>query len=205
MRSQHTVHVAIVAAVVILLTGTLPLAADEAVQNEVDVHLEQAATRADIIDGVRSAILRYPRYNVFDYVEFEVDGGNVRLLGSVLFPWKKSDIESRVARVPGVLAIENDIAVQSTSLFDSELRIALARRIFNDVRFIHYAHRSHPPIRILVDKGNVTLAGWVASPVEKAVLGNIANSALAFSVTNDLHVDGEAPAEDHAQEELTEA
>ena len=118
MRSQHTVHVAIVAAVVILLTGALPLAADDnnaakTVHNNVDVHLEQAATRADIIDGVRSAILRYPRYNVFDYVEFEVDGGEIRLQGSVLHPWKKTAIESRVARVPGVLAIENDITVQS--------------------------------------------------------------------------------------------
>jgi osmotically-inducible protein OsmY len=263
MRIQHPIRVAIVAAVGVLLTGALPLAADDAaireaiearlqkdaldqasnvsvevrdgevtltgiatslpakravgkaarkeaktVHNQVDVHLDEAVADAEVIKGVRSAILRYPRYYIFDYVEFEVASGSVRLQGSVLHPWKKTQIESRVARVPGVRAIQNDIAVQSVSLYDRDLRIGLARRIFNDVRFVHYANRAHPPIRILVDRGNITLAGWVASPVEKAVLGNIARSALAFSVKNELHVDGEAPAEDRKQEEeeeLTEA
>ena len=68
------------------------------------------------------------------------------------------------------------------------------------MRFVQYAHRAHPPIRILVDRGNVILAGWVGSPVEKAVLGNIARSTLSFSVENRLRVDGETPEEERKKD-----
>ena len=169
------------------------------VHNRIRVHIEEPVKDGEIIDGVRRAILNDPRYGVFDYVEFGVGDGAVLLLGSVVQPWKRSSIESRVARVAGVRAIKNDITVQSFSRFDSDLRTALARRIYSDARFVHYAHRSHPPIRILVDRGNVTLAGWVSSPVEKAVLGTIALSTPSFKVSNELHVDGEVPEEDRKE------
>jgi len=170
------------------------------VHNELRVHLEEPVKDADIIEGVRSAVLRYPRYHIFDYVEFSVNEGAVVLQGSVIQPWKKSSIESRVARVAGVRAIQNDITVQSISLYDSRLRATLYRQIYGDVRFAQYAHWTHPPIRILVDRGNVVLAGWVRSPVEKAVLGNIARHTLSFSVENRLRVDGDVPEEDRKEE-----
>ena len=143
-------------------------------------------------------------YDIFDYVEFGVKDGAVLLQGSVVQPWKKSSLEGRVARVAGVRALKNDIAVQSASQFDRDLRYSLARRIYGDGMFVRYANRSHPPIRILVDRGNVTLAGWVSSPVEKAVLGTIARSTLSFKVENRIRVDGETPAED-SKEEPTES
>ena len=170
------------------------------VDNQLHVHLEESIKDADVVAGVRRAILGYPRYEIFDYVEFVVNEGAVLLQGSVIHPWKRSDIESSVASVPGVREIRNDIVVQSMSPFDSELRASLARRIYGDPRFVQYAHRAHPPIRILVDRGNVTLAGSVGSPVEKAVLDGIARSTLSFAVENRLHVDGEVPEEDRQDE-----
>ena len=44
---------------------------------------------------------------------------------------------------------------------------------------------------VAVDRGHVTLAGWVNSPVEKAVLGHIALSSTSFGVKNELNVDTE--------------
>jgi osmotically-inducible protein OsmY len=173
------------------------------VHNDLQVHIEEPVTDAEIIDGVRAAILRDPRYDIFDYVEFGVKNGAVLLQGSVVEPWKKSSLEARVARVAGVRALKNDIAVQSASQFDRDLRYSLARRIYGDGMFVRYANRSHPPIRILVDRGNVTLAGWVSSPVEKAVLETIARSSLSFSVENRVRVDGEVPAEDASEEATT--
>jgi osmotically-inducible protein OsmY len=172
------------------------------VHNNVLVRFEEPVKDGEIIEGVRSAILGDPRYYVFDYVEFAVEDGAVALVGSVSQPWKKTSIESRVARVPGVRAIQNDIKVQSLSRYDSELRATLLQRIYGDVRFVQYANRSHPPIRILVDRGHVVLAGWVGSPVEKAVLGNIARSTLSFSVENKLRVDGEVPEEDSKKDSV---
>jgi len=174
------------------------------VHNNLRVHIEEPVTDAEIIDGVRSAILSEPRYEIFDYVEFGVKDGAVVLQGSVVEPWKKSAFEARVARVAGVRALKNDITVQSASQFDRQLRYSLAQRIYGDGMFVRYGNRSHPPIRILVDRGNVTLAGWVSSPVEKAVLGTIARSTPSFKVENHIRVDGEAPAED-SKEEPTES
>ncbi len=104
-----------------------------------------------------------------------------------------------MAHVAGVRAIQNDITVQSLSAFDSRLRYSLARQIYGDVRFVQYAHWAHPPIRILVDRGNIVLAGWVRSPVDKAVVGNIARHTLSFSVENRLRV-GDVPKEDGKKE-----
>jgi osmotically-inducible protein OsmY len=170
------------------------------VHNQIRVHIEEPVKDGEIVEGVRKAILGYPRYEIFDHVEFGVREGAVLLVGSVIHPWKKTEIEGRVARVPGIRAIQNDITVQSFSRFDSELRSSLARRIYGDPRFVQYGQRSHPPIRILVDRGRVTLAGWVASPVERAVLGTIALGTTSFSVSNELRVDGEVPAEDRKDE-----
>jgi osmotically-inducible protein OsmY len=166
------------------------------VHNQVRVHIEETVKDAEIVKGIRQAILRYPRYDIFDYVEFGVQDGAVVLVGSVVQPLKKQEIEARVAKVPGIRGIKNDIQVQSFSRYDSDLRYSLARRIYEDPRFIQYANQPHPPIRILVDRGRVTLAGWVNSPVEKALLGNIALGTPSFTVSNQLHVDGEVPEED---------
>jgi osmotically-inducible protein OsmY len=169
------------------------------VDNQMRVHIEEPVKDADIIEGIRSAILRYSRYDIFDYVEFAVSDGAVLLQGSVIQSFKKDAIESRVAKVPGIRGIQNNIKVQSFSRHDSDLRYSLARRIYGDVRFVQYAHRAHPPIRILVDRGHVILAGAVASPVEKAVLGHIARSTQSFTVENRVHVDSEIPEEDRKE------
>jgi osmotically-inducible protein OsmY len=175
------------------------------VHNQIRVHVEEPVKDGDIVDGVRKAVLGYAYYDVFDHVEFAVKDGAVLLLGSVDQPHERNVLEARVARVPGVRAIQNDISVQSFSRFDSDLRYSLARRIYGDPRFVRYSNRAHPPIRILVDRGHVTLAGWVSSPVEKAILENIALGTPSFSVTNELRVDGEVPEEDRKKDDTTQS
>ena len=153
---------------------------------------------ADIQKDVRSAILRYPHYTVFDSVEFAVADGVVLLRGSVRQPWRRSDIDSRVTRIAGIREIQNEIDVQSLSFFDDSLRRQLYRRIYGSVDAVMgtFASVANPPVRIVVDKGKVTLTGSVSSPVQQAVLGNIARQTLAFDVDNRVQVDGDAPAAD---------
>lgn len=150
-------------------------------------------------DAVRHAvaetILRYPRYEVFDSVDLAVSDGAVVLQGSVLHPYRKKEIEDRVARVEGVKEIRNEIRVQPVSTFDDRLRAQLYRAIYGDQRFVQYRNWVDPPIRIVVENGHVTLTGYVNSAVERTVLDHIARSSSSFGVVNRVQVEGEAAKE----------
>jgi osmotically-inducible protein OsmY len=150
-------------------------------------------TDSEVEKDVRSAILRTPFYGVFDSVEMGIDKGVVTLAGSVYRPNRKDDIESAVARVPGVRAIESRITVQSVSTFDDRLRRQLYNQIYGNLTFAQYGNRVNPPIRIVVDHGRITLSGWVQNNVDRALIENVARGTLAFDVVNHLHVDGEQP------------
>ncbi len=153
-----------------------------------------APARADdagIRRAVADAVLDYVHYGVFDSVGVGVDHGVVTLEGSVLQPWHKDDIERRVARLDGVREVRNHIRVQPVSSFDDSLRVQLYRRIYGNALFQRYATFANPPIRIIVEHGNVTLTGVVNSRVERVVLESIARGVLAFKVDNQVQVESE--------------
>jgi osmotically-inducible protein OsmY len=141
--------------------------------------------------AVADAVLGYAHYGVFDSVGAGVEQGSVTLRGSVQHPWRKADIERRVAQLDGVREIRNEIRVQSVSPTDERLRLQLYQQIYGNDLFQRYATFVDPPIRIIVENGNVTLTGVVNSPLEKTVLGSIARSALAFRVDNQVQVESE--------------
>ena len=140
----------------------------DAVENHLRVVPEEVRTDSELAEAVSDAVLRYPFYTVFDSVEGRVVDGVVELGGSVLMPHRKEDIERRIAKIPGVRAIESEIAVQPVSIHDSRLRQQIARAIYGDPRFARYSNWANPPIRIVVDRGRLTLTGVVSSPVEQA-------------------------------------
>ncbi len=147
--------------------------------------------RKDVVDR----ILRYSWYTVFDSIEAGVEDGVVLLRGSVNQPYRKSDLQKLVADIPGVRGVTNEIRVQPLSPFDDRLRRELVRRIYGDERFERYASWAHPPIRIIVDRGRVTLTGIVGSAVEQQLLGHIARGTLAFAVDNQVKLESELRAE----------
>ena len=165
------------------------------VDNQIRVFPDGEYHDADIAKAVRKAVLGYAHYSIFDGVAFGVEDGAVWVTGSVYQPWRKEAIEKRISKVEGIRELQSDIEVQSVSFFDERIRRELAYRIYADPRFVQYAHRAHPPIKILVDNGKVTLAGYVASPVEQAVLGHIARGVASFGVENQIQVDGDSPEE----------
>ena len=65
------------------------------------------------------------------------------------------------------------------------------RRIYGDERFVQYASWAHPPIRIIVEDGRVTLTGYVGSLVEQRVVEHIARATLAFAVDNQVKLESE--------------
>jgi hyperosmotically inducible protein len=161
------------------------------VESRLVVRPSEAVPDAQLGKKVADAILSEPRYGVFDSVAVAVGDGVVVLQGSVRQPWLKDSFDRRVADIEGVREIRNEIRIAPTSIYDDRLRLQLYRQIYGDDMFVRYSNWANPPIRIVVENGNVTLTGIVNSPVEQTRLGMIARGTLAFKVTNAVEVESE--------------
>jgi hyperosmotically inducible protein len=151
---------------------------------------ESDGAKGRIVKETRHEILTLPYFDVFDNIEFRVDGPNVTLMGQVTRPTLKSDAESAVKGIEGVESVNNQIEVLPLSPNDDRLRVALYRAIYGFSSLQRYALPVIKPIRIIVKDGNVTLEGVVDSEADKNVVKLRANGVRgAFSVTNNLRVE----------------
>lgn len=155
-------------------------------------------TDPQLADKVTHEIRMYSWYSIWDNINIRVTNGNVDLMGQVSQPYKKSDLQRIVDRVPGVKSVANDLEVLPLSRMDDQLRMQVARAIYRDTVLSRYAIQPVPPIHIIVDNGHVTLEGIVNSEMEKNVAGIRASGAgLSFGpVVNNLRV--ETPAKTHS-------
>jgi len=144
---------------------------------------------------------RYTQFTIFDDVSASVNDGVVTLTGKVTMPYKRDDIEKRVAKVAGVTTVTNRIAVLPVSTFDDELRYRIARSIYSHSNFWNYAIMPNPPIHIVVEHGRVTLTGVVNSDMDRIIARSLASQFGAFSITNDLKTDAEMQAQIEKQSE----
>ena len=132
-----------------------------------------------IITGVSRAVLNYPYYTVFDYLDGRVENGVVTLIGRVTSERDKRDeVFERVAKVRGVQDVQNEIIQMSPSTADNRLRNALAAQIFNNIHFQRFASYKNPPFRILVDRSVVILVGYVQGEIERREMENIARQTF---------------------------
>ena len=144
-----------------------------------------------VIKDVATSVQRYTQFTIFDDVSANVKDGVVTLSGRVTMPYKRNDIEKRVAKVDGVRDVRDEITVLPVSQFDEELRYRIARSIYNNSNFWNYAIMPNPPIHIVVEHGRVTLTGVVQSEVDRMLARSLASQFGAFSVTNALKTDAE--------------
>jgi len=144
-----------------------------------------------VLKDVATTVERYVHFTIFDDVSANVKDGTVTLSGRVTMPYKKDDIEKRVAKVNGVMSVKDDITVLPVSTFDDQLRARIARGIYNNSNFWNYAIMPNPPIHIVVERGRVTLTGVVGSDVDRMLARSIASQSGALSVTCDLKTDAE--------------
>ena len=153
-----------------------------------------AADRKDlqVARDVSKQVMTYPQFSIFDAVHMQVDNGIVTLLGKVTMPYKKNDIEKRVAKVDGVTRIVDKVDVLPVSTWDDELRYRIARAIYGNANFWHYAASANPPIHVVVDHGRVTLTGVVQSEVDKMLARSLVTQNGVMSVTNKLQTAEEA-------------
>lgn len=144
-----------------------------------------------VFNDVSKTVNRYAFFTIFDDLSAQVENGVVTLSGKVTMPYKKDDIEKRVAKVVGVTQVVNHIAVLPVSGWDDDLRYRIARSIYSHSNFWNYAIMANPPIHVVVDHGHVTLTGVVQSEVDRALARSLATQFGVMSVKVDLKTDAE--------------
>jgi osmotically-inducible protein OsmY len=147
-----------------------------------------AAQETSALRTVRGLLGVTQAVTVFDHVTASAEGDVITLSGRVTSRSKREQLETEVSTVPGVRQIVNRIQVLSASAADDVLRRKIARAIYGHPSFRQYAAMTHPPIRILVERGRVTLAGEVNTSVEKLVAHSIAEGEAKSRVVDELTV-----------------
>ena len=144
-----------------------------------------------VFNDIANTVNRYAQFTIFDDLDVGVKDGVVTLTGKVTMPYKRDDIEKRVAKIDGVRQVRDQISVLPVSQFDDELRYRIARSIYRDSNFWNYAAMLNPPIHVIVEHSHVTLTGVVNSEVDRMLARSLATQFGALSVTNNLKTDAE--------------
>lgn len=158
----------------------------------VNVNAQDASALANSIDlgkQIQKSILRLPYYEVFDNIEFTVDGSIVTLTGKVRNAINKDAAESSVKHINGVTGVVNKIEVLPVGGFDERIRRELYASISRTGGLSRYLWTVNPDVRLIVDRGHVTLEGMVYTVGDKNLMRMAALSVPgAFTVTNNLAV-----------------
>ncbi|HMQ02661.1 MAG TPA: BON domain-containing protein [Pyrinomonadaceae bacterium] len=144
-----------------------------------------------IEQNVERQILRLPRYEVFDYIGYKVEGSTVTLFGQVRNAINKSDARNRVADIQGVTQVIDNIVVLPLGRFDDTIRVNLYRQIANYGGLSRYLHPVNPSVRLVVNRGHISLEGFVSNRGDYNTMQIVASGIPGtFSVTNNLVIDG---------------
>ena len=168
-----------------LLVGVASIMA----QDQSQLHAAPGMSTDRIAKEVRHELLMLPYYDVFDNIQYKVEGYNVTLIGYVTNPVVKSDAGNAVKRVEGVETVNNQIEVLPPSPMDNQIRRRVFRAVYGFPSLQKYDMPVIKPIRIIVKGGHVTLEGVVDNETDKNTAGIRANSVPGiFSVKNNLQV-----------------
>ena len=141
-------------------------------------------------DGVTSnQIIEQARRRLLASYAYTAHGNTLIVLGQVTQPYKKAAIGYSFAHIRSVEATDNKIRVMQLSLFDDDLRMQVARAIYDDPYFSEYVDAGRLPIHIIAFEGDVTLEGIVDSQLDRARAEADARMIPAVdTVTNNLRV-----------------
>lgn len=146
--------------------------------------------RSQLEKKVFKQLIKLPNYGVFDHISYKVDGNTVFLYGKVANAVNQKNAERSVKRIDGVESVINGIEVLPLSRFDDSIRYRTLRTIANGGSLYRYFQGANPSVKIIVDRGNVTLEGFVGSKGDSNLANILARQVSGvFSVTNNLQVE----------------
>jgi hyperosmotically inducible protein len=153
-------------------------------------HSHSASFEKQLKNKLYDRLVTIPWYNVFDNLEYKVQGSKVTLSGQVVFPLSRSLVAGYVRGMPGVTHIVNHIQNLPISPLDNQIRWAEYRALFfGNSPLFHYSQGVNPRIHIIVNNGRVTLVGVVGNKGDREIAGIRAREVPdVFSVKNKLKV-----------------
>lgn len=158
----------------------------ETVASEIVVPIEEDQER--LVEEVVKAIQRYPHYRVWDYIDGNIDNGNVTIFGAVTPERDKAqEIFERIAKIRGVQDVQMNVTTLSPSSGDRRIRASIGRQIAANHHFQRYSVMQNPPFHIIVNNGVATLVGYVQGQIERMELQRIvAQTQGVLRVENQL-------------------
>jgi hyperosmotically inducible periplasmic protein len=145
-----------------------------------------------MLNDARRKILTYYANTIFDNIELQAQGNTLIVLGKVTQPYKKEAVGYFLSHVKGVAVLQNKIQVLPLSVDDEDMRMRIARAIYDDPYLANYTDMASPPIHIIVSDGKLTLVGTVNSELDRSRAEQDARLVNTFLVVqNSLLVQGQ--------------
>ncbi len=187
MRAERKAeHAHGVSSVVNKIDVSAPNVNDDQLFNTIADRLRYDRVDEGVIMGVNRNV---QAGNTFNNFTVDVKNGVVTLGGNARTDADRASALAIVENTPGVKDVIDNVEVAPASAMDDQLRLRIARAIYNDPSLQKYAMDPQSPIRIIVQNGHVELAGMVLNEMDKNIAGMRANQVGgAFSVKNDLLV-----------------
>lgn len=145
-----------------------------------------------IAKEVRHELLMLPYYSLFDNLGYSVQGRTVTLTGTLTsgHAVTRNQAESVVKGIEGVDKVINDIKVLPPSPMDDRIREEVFQALVRAGGLSKYFWEAAPSIHIIVDRGHVTLDGYVMNEGDKNLAGITASTVPGIfgQIVNNLKV-----------------
>jgi osmotically-inducible protein OsmY len=144
---------------------TLQVTGVETVASELQLPIEEED--AEVAKEVVKAISRYAHFTIWDNIDGRINKGVVTLSGSVTPNRdKKRELYDTITKIRGVQDYIDEIEIQSTSISDARLREVIGRNLASSEHFERTVRMRNPPYHIVVNRGTITMRGYVQSEIE---------------------------------------
>src|ERR1700685_3277043 len=156
-----------------------------------DPQRQSGPDAVDLAKEVQFRLVILSNYSVFDNLSARIEGSKVILTGKVVHPKLKTDAEDAAKKVKGVARVQNDVELLPRLSSDDQVRRATYRAIYGDPALSRYRYSERPQIRIIVEKGIVSLEGTVYDAPDATVAGLRAKGVPhVLAVINNLGIQG---------------
>lgn len=163
-------------------------------RNLLDVRTYKVASGPALHEKIRHELAMMPYISEFDFISFNLNGGEVILTGWTVRITNRSEAQNRIKNLEGITSIVNNIEVLPMGRFDMNIRAGARAALQRTLS--RYFWGSGSDIKIIVKDGAIILLGSVATKADSDLAYIQCNGVPgAFKVVNLLRVTGPTPKE----------